>query len=235
MAVVTVLQWQRAVRFDAGVLAGVLGPGRHRYRASRTMLHTVDLRPRVLTVPGQDVLTQDGLTVRISLLLTWQVAEPAQWVQSAQDPMDLLYAAAQSALRTSVGAVGFDDLIASRDTLAGQVIGPVTATAETLGATVSGVAVKDLMLPAELRAAAAQTVLARERGKAELERARAEAAALRSLANTARLLEEHPALLHLRTLQAAGTPGTTVVLTPPREADAWGDAAARTVAPPGPA
>jgi hypothetical protein len=57
-------------------------------------------------------------------------------------------------------------------------------------------------------------IRAREAGRAELERARAEAAALRTMANTARLLEEHPVLLHLRTIQAAGTPGTTIVLSP---------------------
>ena len=71
------------------------------------------------------------------------------------------------------------------------------------------------MLPGELRRAAMDVVVARERGRAELERARAEAATLRSLANTAQLLEEHPALLHLRTLQTASEPGTTVVLVPP--------------------
>ena len=61
---------------------------------------------------------------------------------------------------------------------------------------------------------AAKVVLARPRGQAELERARAEAAALRSLANTARLLADHPALLQLRTVQAAERSGSTVVLTP---------------------
>ena len=45
------------------------------------------------------------------------------------------------------------------------------------------------------------------------ERARSEAAALRSLANTARLLEEHPGLLHLRTLQAAGHGAKLVLKT----------------------
>jgi regulator of protease activity HflC (stomatin/prohibitin superfamily) len=183
----------------------------------------VDLRPQVLTVPGQDVLTQDTITVRISVQLTWQVTDPVRWVQSAQQPTDLLYAAAQNALRESVAAVGFDDLLANRQNLAEQMREPVTATADGLGAGVLSLVVKDVMLPAELRQATTQTLLARERGRAELERARAEAAALRSLANTARLLEEHPALLHLRTLQAAAAPGATVVLTPPQPLRRSGD------------
>jgi regulator of protease activity HflC (stomatin/prohibitin superfamily) len=79
---------------------------------------------------------------------------------------------------------------------------------------VDEVVLRDLMLPGELRRAYSETALARERGKAELERARGETAALRSLANSAKLLEEHPSLLHLRTIQAAGEPGTTIVLSP---------------------
>jgi regulator of protease activity HflC (stomatin/prohibitin superfamily) len=215
MAAVTVLEWQRTVRYDRGRFAQVLGPGRHRYRRRRTVLVPVDLRPRLLTVPGQDVLTQDTITVRISVQLGWQVVDPQRWVESADEPVDLLYAAAHNALRDGVAAVGFDELLAARQALAEQMRQPVTTTAEDLGAAALTLVVKDIMLPAELRQATTQTLLARERGRAELERARAEAAALRSLANTARLLEEHPALLHLRTLQAVG-PGATVVLTPPQ-------------------
>ena len=85
-------------------------------------------------------------------------------------------------------------------------------TARDVGVDVLELAVRDVMLPGDLRRAYADTVLAKERGRAELERARAEAAALRSLANTAKLLEDHPALLRLRALQAAEQTGTTLVL-----------------------
>ena len=50
-----------------------------------------------------------------------------------------------------------------------------------------------------------------QRGLAELERARAEAASLRSLANTAKLLADDPAPLQLRTLQAAAE-GAQIVI-----------------------
>jgi regulator of protease activity HflC (stomatin/prohibitin superfamily) len=215
MAVVTVFEWQRVLRYRNGQLAAVLGPGRYRYRRRDTSLVSVDLRPEVLTVPGQDVLTADGITVKISTTMIWRVLDPAKWHAAAQHPIGLLYAAVQTALRDAVGAVRFDDLVASKDALNEALRTGVVAAAEPAGAGIERVVVKDVMLPAELRRAAAEAVLARERGRAELERARAETATLRALANSARLLEEHPALLHLRTVQAAAEPGNTVVLTPP--------------------
>ncbi len=58
----------------------------------------------------------------------------------------------------------------------------------------------------------------KQEGQAALERARGESAALRNLANAARLLEGNPALLNLRLMQslsAAQSAGNTLVLGMP--------------------
>jgi regulator of protease activity HflC (stomatin/prohibitin superfamily) len=74
------------------------------------------------------------------------------------------------------------------------------------------------MLPGELKRAFAEVLKARQEGQAALERARGESAALRNLANAARLLENNPALHNLRLLQsitAAGSAGNTLVMGVP--------------------
>ena len=60
------------------------------------------------------------------------------------------------------------------------------------------------MVPGELKRAFAGIVAARREGEAALERARGETAALRSLANAGRLIEDNPGLLQLRILQQLG-------------------------------
>ena len=87
------------------------------------------------------------------------------------------------------------------------------AAVEAVGATIDSLALRDVMVPAEIRRAAAEVVTARAQGQAVLERARSEVAATRALANAARLIAEQPALLQLRTLQAVEAGGATVVLT----------------------
>ena len=67
------------------------------------------------------------------------------------------------------------------------------------------------MLPGEIRAAALELATAQHRAAVLLEQARAETAALRSMANAAKLLDDHPALARLRLVQAAG-PGSRLVL-----------------------
>ncbi|WP_123669861.1 slipin family protein [Actinocorallia herbida] len=211
---VTVMDWERKLLYRDGRFQRVLAPGRHRVgsRKRHTTLE-VDLRPRIMHVTGQELLTLDALSLRLSVAATWAVTDPQAFVMGAKNSEHVLYGRIQDSVRAVVAAARLDDLLADRAALLTAVAERLTGEIPELGLHVSAAVVRDLMLPGELRKAALETVLARERGKADLERARSEAAALRSLANTARLLEEHPSLLHLRTLQtAATTPGTRIVL-----------------------
>ncbi|MBL1074824.1 slipin family protein [Nocardia sp. 2] len=209
----TVMDWQRTLLFKDGTLTEVLEPGRHRYDKDRCTLVCVDMRPRLLQLSGQELLTRDGLSLRVSFAVDWVVIDPVAFTTGAVYTDTVLYGAVQEVARDLVAASTLDELIADRTLLSGGAE-RVAALVERLGIRVDGMRAKDLMLPGELRKAALETVLARERGRAELERARAEAAALRSLANTAKLLDDNPVLLRLRTLQVAAAPGTQVVLDP---------------------
>ncbi|SKX08747.1 Uncharacterised protein [Mycobacteroides abscessus subsp. massiliense] len=96
--------------------------------------------------------------------------------------------------------------------LGADAVSRLAAEAEDFGVTVTRFVVKDIMLSGEVRKALAGPLLAREAGKAQLERARAEAAVLRSMANTAKLLRENPELLQLRTLESVADGKAMVVL-----------------------
>ena len=79
---------------------------------------------------------------------------------------------------------------------------------------VHGVDLRDVMLPGELRKAFSEVLKTKQEGQAALERARGESAALRNLANAARLIEGQPALATLRFLQTleASNAGQTFVM-----------------------
>lgn len=205
MAKVTVMEYERVVKLVDGVVKEVLGPGRHSYRRSRTHLHRVDMRPRWLTVPGQEVLTADGISVKLTAMLLVTPVDPVADLTASQAAHSDVYVAVQHALRLAVARQTLEALVESRLDLGAEIEGPVREAAARIGLSVSELLVRDLMLPGDLRRAFAEVLLAKQRGKAELEKARAEAASLRLLANTADLLEKHPALLELRTLQASET------------------------------
>lgn len=220
---VTIMEWESGVHFVDGKVRGVLEPGRHHLWPLRSQVQRVDRRPRWLVVSGQDVLTADGLSVRVSGLARWKVVDPVAFLAAAESAPADLHTAVQLAIRDAITTVSLDELVSARSGAFGGLTESVRTATSGLGIEVDGVVIRDLMLPGEVRAAMTQTLMAREAGRASLERARAEAAALRSLANTARLLEDHPTLLQLRTLEVAAQPGTKVILTAPgtdaRDAD----------------
>lgn len=200
-----------ALRYRHGVLDQVLTAGRHR-RLRGQRLEVVDLRERLLAVAPQEVLTTDGVSVRVSAAVRWRVGDPVAFVEVSDDPEGTVYLATQVALRDALSGLAVDDLLRRGATLPTARVTSVTAAAvDRVGVDVVEVVVKDVIVPVELRAAAMELATARRRGEAQLESARAETAALRSLANGARLLDAHPALARLRLVQAA-PPGTRIVL-----------------------
>ena len=206
-------EWERVLVYRDGRCVEVLEPGRHRRARRRRRFVRVAVRPRLLVVPGQEVLTSDGLTVRVSLLATCRTVDPRRWHEAVEDADGFVYAALQVALREAVAGRTLDELLTDRQSLPAALREPVAARAAGVGVAVEDVAVRDVMVPAELRRAAAEVASARAQGQAALERARSEVAATRALANAARMVVEQPGLLQLRTLQAVEAGGATVVLT----------------------
>ena len=205
---ITIPTRHAAVVYSAGRLVGVEPAGRVRRRwAHRYVL--VDLRERQQVIAPQDIPTSDGLGVRVSAVVRWAVIDPVAWLEVSQTPIDVLHIATQLALREAVGALEATDLIGAMRRL--DVTTAVDAATRAVGIATLGVAVRDVVLPHDLRLATAELVTAKLRGAAALEAARSETAALRALANGARLLDEHPALAQLRLVQAT-PPGTRLVL-----------------------
>jgi regulator of protease activity HflC (stomatin/prohibitin superfamily) len=130
----------------------------------------------------------------------------------SEAPDDFVYTALQIALREAVSRRSLDDLLQARAALSDEIVEPARATAQTVGVALDSLAVRDVMIPSELRRAAADVATARAQGLASLERARSEVAATRALANAARTLSQQPGLLQLRTLQAIEAGNATVVL-----------------------
>lgn len=123
-----------------------------------------------------------------------------------------MHLAVQVALRDRLPELAVADLdAATRRTLAEEMTESVATAAIRVGITVHTLVIKDIVLPADLRQAYADQVTANQRGLAKLEEARAESAALRSLTNAAKLLDEHPTLARIRTLEAIPY-GSKVVL-----------------------
>ncbi|MEL4357536.1 MULTISPECIES: SPFH domain-containing protein [unclassified Luteococcus] len=209
----TVETRETVLAYRAGRLVRAFGPGRYRVRPGLSTV-VVDMGEQVLALKPQDVPCADEIPVRVTLALRWHVVDPVAWHEVATDPLDLVYLAAQVGLRDLLAAHRAEEVtraLRATSESVGVLAAAVAPVAARVGVTVDEVVLKDITLPAELRHAIGQVVIARHQGLAKLEAARAETAALRSMANGAKLLEDHPALARLRMVEAA-TFGSKLVI-----------------------
>jgi regulator of protease activity HflC (stomatin/prohibitin superfamily) len=243
VTVATVHDYERGLRYRQGRFVGLVDAGTHVALRPYSEIHVLDGRPTSITVPGQEILTADGVALRISLTARYVVADPVAAVTNDQSYVSALYVALHAGLREAIAGRTADEILAARAELGPAVGGAVATELARLGLELLGVDVRDVMVPSELKRAFAGIVAARREGEAALERARGETAALRSLANAGRMVEDNPGLLQLRILQQlGGSSGNTIMLSmsgadvrsgPPSPADAAAAAATRPERRPG--
>jgi hypothetical protein len=207
------IEFQKALLYRRGRYSETLGPGQYWLLNSLSSITLVDVRPEFISVQGQDVLSADGVSLKVSLAAEFQVDDPNIAVNKNANYRTSLYLGLQMALREIVGAEKIEALLERRSTIGAKLMAIAKDKSAALGVKLISADVKDIMFSGEMKKTFAQVVKAQKEGQAALERARGETAALRNLANAARVMDDNPNLLQLRALQAlADSPGNTLVL-----------------------
>lgn len=201
---ITIQAYEKGLRFRNGRLVEVLDPGRYRIARwwSDERIVPVDLRLRTLALAGQEIMTLDKVTLRITVLASIRVTDPRTAVLDVDDYVSQVYGRIQLALRAAVGALELDAVLADKAKLGEKILGPVRADAAAFGVEVVEVGLRDVILPGDMKAILNRVMEARKEAEAGLIRRRDEVAATRSLANTAQLLDRNPVLMKLKTLES---------------------------------
>ena len=217
----TVYEFERGLKYIRGKFRVVLPPGQYWYWPWFTAVRKLDVRPRFASITGQEVLSSDGVTLKVSLAANYEIEKPDVAINQVQDFQEAMHLQLQLALRQIIGSVDIDSLLATRDEMSKRLAEMTEVKARELGLRLISVGLKDIMFPGKLKEVFAQVVSARKEGLAALEKARGETAALRNLANAAKMIESNPGLMQLRMLQTfGGSSGNTLVLGLPAQTTA---------------
>jgi regulator of protease activity HflC (stomatin/prohibitin superfamily) len=201
--VVEVWEYERGLLYEQGRFVKLLMPGRYRLWAWQHQdIKKVSVREVSQTVTGQEVITRDKVPVRVTLIAQYAVTDPEQAVHAVESYVERLYQDLQLTLREAISTRDVDDVLTERDALSTTLYEDVAARAADYGVTVSRVGVKDVILPGRVEHVLLQEVEADRAGRASLIAARHETAAARSKANTARIMRENPAIVHLQEIEA---------------------------------
>lgn len=209
--VVTVYEYQKGLLYQKGSFQKTLGAGRYYYLKDRSSIAVIDTRRRLIMLPGQEILTKDNVSLKISLAGFYEVSDPVKAQHQSENYEKELYTISQLVLRDLVGKFTIDEFLEKSDEINDQLFIGVSDSATKLGLSVSTLAVKDTMLPGNLKRAFSSILEAQKDAQRQLEKARGEQAVLRSLANSSGLYENNPMLLQARLVQVLSNGTNNVV------------------------
>ncbi|MCG8549158.1 MAG: slipin family protein [Desulfobacterales bacterium] len=201
-SVVDVPESHKCVYFKDGKYVETLPAGRHLFWTGTAVnrFFTVDLREKILDVSGQEIMTSDKVTLRINAMLSFGITDAVKSVSLSEDSRQALYREAQLALRSVIGALALDSVLNEKENVSNDLISAVQNSAQSLGIQVKSFGIRDIILPGDMKDLMNKVIEAKKAAESNLIMRREETAAMRSQANTAKLLDNNPTLMRLREL-----------------------------------
>jgi regulator of protease activity HflC (stomatin/prohibitin superfamily) len=239
-------EYERAVIFRLGRSArAILNPGGQGNGPGLILLVPlidkmvkVSLRTVAMDVPPQDVITRDNVSIKVNAVIYFRVVDPERAVISVEDYLYATSQIAQTTLRSVLGQVELDDLLAARDKINQTLQRIIDEHTDPWGVKVTTVEVKHIDLPQDMQRAMAKQAEAERERRAKVINADGEFQAAAKLSDAAQVLAQNPIAVQLRYLQTmreiASERNTTTFFPLPMEllshlfaGDAKGGSAAR--------
>jgi regulator of protease activity HflC (stomatin/prohibitin superfamily) len=214
----TVERDHAGVLFVDGRYVDTLPPGLYAFwkGAADARVVEIDMRETTIDVSGQEIMTADKVSLRMNALVSYRVVDVRKAVSSTDDVRQALYRETQLALRAVIGVRELDTFLTDKDAVAQEIEQAVRRRAGELGLEVVSVGIRDVILPGDMKDLMNKVTEAKKAAEANLISRREETAAMRSQANTAKLLADNPTLMRLRELEVlekiASTGNLNVVL-----------------------
>lgn len=187
-----------------GKLEAVLSTGAYGFwNFNRSIVvKLLDLRVQTMDVSGQEILTKDRVSLRINLSASYNITNPREVALKLKDFANFVYLELQLRLREAVGTKLLDELLEDKDALNSAIANDVSDKLTEFGIKLRSVGVKDIILPGDMKVILNQVVEAQKEAEANLIKRKEETQAMRSLHNTAKVMENNPVLLRLKELEA---------------------------------
>src|SRR5918997_516558 len=215
-------EYERGVVFRLGkLLPQPKGPGVILVFAPIDRMVRVSLRTIVMDVPPQDVITRDNVSVKVNAVVYFRVMDPRRAIVEVESYHYATSQLAQTTLRSVLGQVELDDLLAQRERLNHDLQQILDQHTDPWGTKVSAVEVKHVDLPPDMQRAMARQAEAEREKRAKIIHAAGELQASTKLAQAAGVIATEPVAITLRYLQTlteiAAENSSTIVFPLPIE------------------
>src|SRR5256884_4764606 len=167
-AIRIVQQYERGVIFVLGRLIGAKGPGLFLVPPFISRMTKVDLRIVTLTVPPQEVITSDNVTIKVTAVVYFKVVDPIAAVVNVVAFNQATTQIGQTTLRNVLGQSELDELLAERKKINRDLQAIIDEQTERWGVKVTAVEIKGGEVPATMQRAMAKQAEAEREKRAKV-------------------------------------------------------------------
>ncbi len=196
-------QYEQGVVFRWGkAVPGARKPGLIWINPISERLRRVNMQIIVATVPAQETITRDNVTLRVDAVIYYRVIDPLKAIVNVQNYQYAVAQVAQTSLRSVTGRSNMDQLLSERDKVNAELRNIIDEpTEEPWGVRVERVEVKDVSLPESMKRSMSRQAEAERERRARIITADGEFRAASKLAQAGAVMAADPAALQLRLLQ----------------------------------
>jgi regulator of protease activity HflC (stomatin/prohibitin superfamily) len=218
-----VQQFEQGIVFRFGrIQSPPRGAGLTVIRPVGDRMQKVNMQIVAMTVPAQDGITKDNVTVRVDAVVYFRVVDPVKATVNVQNYVFAISQQAQTSLRSIIGQSEMDQLLSERDSVNRELRRVIDEPTEgPWGIRVERVEIKDVSLPETMKRSMSRQAEAERERRARIITADGEYQASKRLAAAANVMARDPAALQLRLLQTvvevAGEKNSTLVMPVPVE------------------
>ena len=160
-----------------------------------------DMRQLQMEISGQEILTKDKANLRMNFFVQYKITDIVKALYENKEYDKQLYVLLQMAMREYVGGFSFDEILEKKDTIASYILKNTAEKVADLGVEIKNCGVRDIILPGDMKEIMNQVLVAEKKAQANIIMRREETASMRSLLNTAKLMEENETLWKLKEME----------------------------------
>jgi uncharacterized protein YrrD len=199
----TVESYEKGVLIVDGKFVRILEGGTYYWWKNTISIHVAkaDMRQLQLEISGQEILTKDKANLRLNAFVQYRITDIVKAMYENKDYEKQVYVLLQLALREYIGGLTLDELLDKKDNIVDFVLKNTADKVVGLGIEIKSCGIRDIILPGDMKDIMNQVLMAEKKAQANIIMRREETASMRSLLNTAKLMEENEMLWKLKEME----------------------------------
>jgi regulator of protease activity HflC (stomatin/prohibitin superfamily) len=221
-------QYERAVILRLGKYQRQVGPGIQTRIPFADNVLVVDIRERVREFKAERMLTKDNVPVTIDAILRYRIIETRSRdaIINVQNFNDMIQQVSQTTLRNNIGSALFQDILSKREEINHNVRNIISDESGNWGVQVTGVEIRQVIIPQELESAMSMQAQAEREKSARITFGESEVLVAKRFEEASKVYEDNPVAYALRQsnmlYESIKVQGNTIVVVPSETLNSMG-------------